>query len=1393
MPLTVAGIGLAADLSTDALPVLEQFFAALPLQTGIAFVLVSASHHRQVTDLVEALRATFASAGISRDVVPLTSGVKPEPDRVYVTPAGRPLLVQGNHLAVGTALSTGELLSPIDRFFSNLAAIQKEKVLGILLSASGSDGAHGLRMIKEAGGLALVQGSVEAEGPMPPSDASLAPADLIASAAELAETVAFYAALPDDHKLLRQAEDEEEQLQRLFQELRHYTGRDFYHYKRSTVLRRLRRRMGANRVNDIASYLDILHDNPDEARALANDCLISVTAFFRDRDAFATLQQSINELIRKKADGETVRVWVPGCATGEEAYSIAILLLETARKQGKLLEFQIFGTDISEQALSTARRGFYPLSIADDLPQSYLAQYFVQYPAGYQVAQELQKLVLFAHHNLLKDPPFSRLDLISCRNLLIYLRRNVQRHLFQIFHYSLKPSGYLFLGSSETIDNHSSTLFTPLDKENRIYQRRAGTGELLHLPDALPRGSAAAAAPYGMSSEAPGADLGDLHRRVLLQRFMPPSVIVNRQNEIQHIAGDMKRYLHPPQGWPTYNLLQLVLEPLRLELRSLLFQVFRRGQPVHSAPLSIAHEGEQRVLRITAEPFPADDLEEELALVVFEETVSGSLYAASGSDIGSGETQQAIIEQLEDELQASRHRLQAVIEEYETSNEELKVSNEELQSTNEELFSTTEELQAREEELRSANRELYALNQELKNKIEELNRANNDLENLIEGSSVATIFLDRQLNVMRYTPRATELFHLLPTDVGRPFAHITHKLDYRGLPSLARRVLDTLEIHEGEAQGSDERWYQLRILPYRTVDSRIDGVVLTFVDITNLRQAEASAQARARQQAVVAELGHSALGGTGLAELMDLAVREVAQALDVEMCKVLELLPGGEEMLLKAGVGWKEGYVGNITVRTEMNSQAGYTLEVGGPVVLDDLQTEKRFKGSGLLLEHDAVSGISVVIPGRNGPYGVIGALTAHRRHFSEQDAAFLSSVANVLSTAVERKQAELERSELLAQVEAERAHLHTLFMQAPAAITMHEGPEHVYTFANERYLYFSPFDANVIGKKPHELFPDYADHELLHALDEVYSNGKPVVRREELLLLDVDGDGELEEIFIDLVLQPIRRGDEIEGVMAFSFDVTSRVKARRQLEAEQQRLTHVAESLEERVNERTAQVRSLASALSLAEQRERERISQILHDDLQQLLHALHIQLMLLQTEPEHVEVPGLPQKLHELDKLIENALEVTRALTVELSPPILEGEGLNEAFHWLASHMKEIYGLQVSLDLQGSPELPSKDLRELIFQMVRELLFNVVKHGEVQEARLTVFREGQQYLVEVTDDGAGFDVQTALEQQEQGGFGLSSIQRRLELFGGGMTIDSEKGRGTRVTLFLPATLATL
>jgi two-component system CheB/CheR fusion protein len=1143
----------------------------------------------------------------------------------------------------------------------------------------------------------------------------------------------------------------------------------------------------------MAAYLNILRDNPDEARALANDCLISVTAFFRDRDAFASLQQTIKQLIGEKADGETVRAWVPGCATGEEAYSIAILLAETARKQGKLLEFQIFGTDIDEQALATARRGFYPLSISEDVPQAYLAQYFVQQPAGYQVTQELQKSVLFAHHNLLKDPPFSRLDLISCRNLLIYLRRNVQRHLFQIFHYSLKPSGYLFLGSSETVDNRSASLFAPFDKEYRIYQRRVGTGELPRMPDALPQRPTATPAPSRMSSAVPGQDLGELHRRLLLQRFMPPSVIVNRQNEIRHIAGDMKRYLLPPQGQPTYNLLQLVLDPLRLELRSLLFQVFRREQPARSAPLFIEHGDEQRVLHITAEPLAVDGFDEELALVVFEETVSDSPYVVSGPDAESDVTQQAIIDQLEDELQANRHRLQAVIEEYETSNEELKVSNEELQSTNEELFSTTEELQAREEELRSANRELHALNQELQNKVEELNRANSDLENLIEGNSVATIFLDRELNVMRYTPRATDLFHLLPSDVGRPFAHITHELDDGTLPSLARRVLNNLEVYEGAIESNDERWYQLRILPYRTVDDRIDGVVLTFVDITSRRQAEESAYARATQQTVVAELGHSALGGTELAELMDLAVRQVAQALDVEMCELLELRPEDDELLLKAGVGWKEGYVGKATVGTEMNSQAGYTLEVSGPVVVDDLETEKRFNGPDLLRDHHVVSGVTVVIAGREHPYGVIGAHTRRRRRFSNQDAAFLAAVANVLSTAVERKRAETERNELLARVEAERAHLHTLFMQAPASIAMHEGPDHVYTFVNERYLTTSPTGPDMLGKTPRELFPDYAEHELLQAFDQVYKTGEPIVRREELVLFDVDGDGELEENFIDLVLQPIRHGDEIEGVMSFSFDVTSRVKARQQLEEEQKRLTQLAESLEERVNQRTAQVRSLASALSLAEQRERERISQILHDDLQQLLHALHVQLLLVQTDPEHEEVPDLVQKLGELDVLIENALKVTRALTVELSPPILEGEGLNEAFHWLASHMEEIYGLRVVLDLQESPELPSKDLRELVFQMVRELLFNVVKHGDVQEAGLRVSQEGEQYLVEVTDDGAGFDVQTALDQQEQGGFGLSSIQRRLELFGGDMTIDSQKGSGTRVTIFLPSTLASL
>lgn len=670
---------------------------------------------------------------------------------------------------------------------------------------------------------------------MPRSAIATGQVDLVLPVAEIPRQILNYyqraerIRLPSDGS---QGDANNDALRELFVLLRVRTGHDFASYKRATVLRRIGRRLQVNGVTDLPSYLQILRERPDEVQALLRDLLISVTNFFRDPEAFAALDTLLPRIFAAKRPDDQIRAWVAGCASGEEAYSIAILLREHAARLDQPPAVQVFATDIDEEAIAVAREGLYPDNIVADVSPERLGRFFTEEQGRYRIKKEIRDTVLFAPHNLLRDPPFSRLDLVTCRNLLIYLNREVQERVLELFHFVLYPDGKLLLGASESADSLPG-LFTVVDKKHRIYSRRT-VARLAPMLPSMPLAAQERPRPPALSSSAPQVtSFAELHQR-LVTAYGHPSVLVDSDYTIIHLAGEVDRFLRFSSGEPSYNLLKVVHPDLRLELRTVLFEATQQGGPSTAMHVRMSIGQEMRLVNLLVQPVLDPAGARGFLWVLFTDIGPASEQPSREAHISA----EPMVRRLDEELQRMREQLRLTIEQYETSNEELKASNEELQAMNEELRSTSEELETSKEELQSVNEELITVNQELKNKVDEVSRVNSDLQNLMAASDIGTIFLDRELRVTRYTPHVEGLFNLIPTDINRPLAHVTHDLQFDRLVTDSARVLDRLVPLEREVAHHDGRWFLMRLLPYRTIEDRIDGVIITFVDITARKQAE---------------------------------------------------------------------------------------------------------------------------------------------------------------------------------------------------------------------------------------------------------------------------------------------------------------------------------------------------------------------------------------------------------------------------------------------------------------------------------------------------------------------------------------------------------------------------
>ncbi|MEI8325704.1 MAG: chemotaxis protein CheB [Betaproteobacteria bacterium] len=828
--------------SAGGLEAFEQFFRSVAPDTGMGFVLVPHLDPSHASILSEILQRCTAMP-----VVEAQDQMQVQPDHVYIIPPNRDMGIFHGMLQLAAPEQPRGQRLLIDAFLRSLADDQAERAIGIILSGTGTDGTLGARAILGAGGITLVQepSTAKFDG-MPTSviqggyathvlPVQHMPQTLEAATRKLAVLQLSPAARPAG-------------LNQILALLRSATGHDFALYKKSTIARRIERRMSQHGLDDTEAYVRYLKEHPPELHRLFTELLINVTRFFRDPEAFFALKtEALPELLKNKPEDYAFRVWVAGCASGEEAYSIAMLLREYLEESGTECRVQIYATDLDDEAVACARAGVYPPNIMQDVTPARLRRFFTRDEAGLRVKKEIREMVVFAVQNVIKDPPFTRLDLLSCRNLMIYLEPELQRRLIPAFHYALKPGGVLFLSPSESIGNHPE-LFAAINRKWKLYRAApslASTRTIMASGIAWAAGAGSKTLAQTMP-EVKEANLAELTRSVLLQCYAPASVVTDLKGTIRFVHGDTGKYLRPAPGQATLNLVEMAREGLQLALRHAIGSA-TQGAPTLEQAASLRNGSELQDVRFSVRTLSDPDAGEGLLLVSFADAPQSVNKAAPArargkSAAGSQLPQRA--EELERELAHTKENLQATIEEQQASNEELKSANEELQSTNEELETSKEELQ-------SVNEELITVNNELQSKIEQLSGMQNDMKNLLDNINVGTIFLDRHLVIRRFTREASRVYRFAPSDMGCPLADIKSTLENEDLLHQAQDVLDTLIPVSQELRSADGAWFLARIQPYRTLDNVIDGVVLTFTDISERIAAMAERQARELAEGLV--------------------------------------------------------------------------------------------------------------------------------------------------------------------------------------------------------------------------------------------------------------------------------------------------------------------------------------------------------------------------------------------------------------------------------------------------------------------------------------------------------------------------------------------------------------
>lgn len=829
---------IALGASSGGLQAFEEFFTHVPINCGAAFVVIQHMDPSQPNMLVEILQRKTAMKVVE------ASNTKIYADCVYVIPPNKDLSILNGHLYILETLPERGFHFPIDNFFNALAKDQAHLAIGIVLSGMGSDGSLGLAAIKEHGGLAVAQLPTSARfDSMPHSAIETGLVDIVAAPQAMWEKIINHIKqrLASGSSMMTPELTLKSQtaLDQIVILLRERTGNNFSLYKKNTIYRRIERRMGLHQIQSIEVYVHYLRENPQELDLLFKELLIGVTQFFRDPTVWDILKLNVlTPLLANHTEQSPIRAWVSACSTGEEAYTLAIVFKEALANNtlNQSIKLQIFATDLDQDAIEIARRGFYPDNIKNDVSPERLAKFFTADGNGYRINKDIREMVIFAPQNITMDPPFTKLDILCCRNLLIYLNPELQNRLIPLFYYTLNNNGVLLLGNSETI-NGFNHLFTVIDNKYRLYRQ---------IPQPMPIGvdfptKYSQLVPLNQTGDFKLSSIGNfqtLAEQLLLQRYTPAAVIVNSSGDILFISGRTGKYLEPAAGKANWNIHAMAREGLRFELTAALKKAQHQTEAVQINGIKIESHNDSQMANISVELISKPEPLNGMLIVIFTDAPR-PIHKKTLGPIDRHE-----YENLQNELQRTREQLQSTYEEMQSSQEELRSTNEELQSTNEELQSSNEELVTSKEEMQSLNEELQTVNEQLQTKLDDLSRASNDLNNLLNSMEIATVFLDNALNIRRFTSNCTALFKLINSDLGRPLSDISNDLEYPELQQDVEDVLRTLIFKEKEVQANNQRWFKVRIMPYRTHDNIIDGVVITFIDISETKRLEAQLRER---------------------------------------------------------------------------------------------------------------------------------------------------------------------------------------------------------------------------------------------------------------------------------------------------------------------------------------------------------------------------------------------------------------------------------------------------------------------------------------------------------------------------------------------------------------------
>jgi two-component system CheB/CheR fusion protein len=1315
----IVGVGASAG----GLEAFTELLTALPLNTGMAFVLIQhleAEHESMLTELL--------SKVTQMPVAEVRKTTRVEPNHIYVIPANADLDLVGGVLRVSIRKAGPGRHLPIDHFFATLAQVHGHLAIGVILSGTASDGTLGLKAIKAAGGITFAQEPKSAKFDGMPRSALMAGCvDFVLSPVRIANElsqITFHAREGLSNSLNNHNDASlvpawDEDWMRIFKLLRDSSGVDFTFYKKPTISRRIARRMALKHIERVSGYLKELLTDPEEVDSLYRDLLIQVTSFFRDPDAFRVLRNKIfPQILARKPAGQTIRIWVPGCSSGEEAYSIAICLLENLGDRAASNPIQIFASDISEQAIEIARAGLYPADALHKLSKNRIRRFFDRVNGSFQIKSGVRDLCIFARHDLIRDPPFSRIDLISCRNVLIYLEPVLQRRILATFRYALQAGGFLLLGKSESLSGFPDLKIA--DRKNKFFAKVSAAAAQAPIPVPLEK---PARQGKNYVADAPAFDLEKEADRVVWESSRYAGLVVNNDLEILHFRGDVSPWLRPVPGKATFQLLKMLREELVLELRGAIDKVRRTGSSVRKEAVRVRQNGDFRLVNIEVRPMPSRRGDDRYFLILFDDVVS-SASPAAGDSAGSPVKAKASGRQLQEDsdrelayvkndLTRTRDYLQAIIQEHETTNEELKSANEEAQSSMEELHSTNEELETAKEELQSTNEELVTLSEQLQKRNTELARISDELTNVLTGVDIPILMLGGDLRIRRFTPSAEKLLRLLPGDIGRPIGHIRIGIELPDFDESIAQVNKGVRDVWREVRAEDGRWYSVRILPFLTAERKIDGALIVFVDVNDMKRSTEKDQ---REQKLIT------------------AILNTASTL-------LVLILDGEGRVLQ--------------INSATQNLTGYSLEeVKGrafweflPIPEERVRVESDF---GELIRGGQARGEAHWLTKRGQR-----RLIAWSNTVAVRDGGTVEYVIWTGTDVTEREEAQK-------QVLDSDAAVRTLLETAPDAVLAHDAEGRIRFVNAAAEAVFGYQRKELIGNSVAMLIPErFRKHHAGHVADFFRKPAmRPMGAGLELFGLRKDGS----EFPADIGLSYFKTKGGMLGV-SFIADISERKNGEAimlQTQKELQALT--------------------ARLLALQEAGNKD-LARELHDDLSQKLAALGMEVSTLpgtsSSQPD-----ALPERVRAVSTRINRLAEDVHAMSRRLHPAVLDELGLEAALKEECAAFSTQLNIQCKVESRNVPASLPEDVSLCLYRVAQESLRNIAKHSRASRVRVALAGKKDGIALRIEDAGDGFDLK---QVKGKGGLGLISMEERVRLLNGQFAIHSQPGKGTTVDIFVP------